>query len=125
MKRILALSALIAMPLVTGCGNTQSSSSLTPLNIVLLDSTKRAPTIAVDIFSNGETPKRPFKEIGEFSVEGGDHLDGLTLKLFVSEGKKIGAQAIVTEKHVSRVVQHGDFGRDTFCEFNAMAAVYE
>jgi len=124
MKRLLALSGLIAMPFVTGCGN-RLSDSLTQPRIVLLDTTKRAPTIAVDIFSKGETPKRPIKLIGELSVEGLENLDELALKMFVSEGKKMGAQAIITETRVTRVVQHGDFGRDTFCEFKARAAVYE
>jgi hypothetical protein len=117
-KRAPALSALVAMLLISGCSSRA-------LKAVVLDVTKRAPTERVDVFRNGETPQRRFKAIGEFSFEGKENEEEKALALFVSQGKKMGAQALMTEKHVSRFVQHGDFGRENFYLFEARAAVYE
>jgi len=116
---IKVISILAAVCLVLGC---------TPkgLKIVTLDRTKRAPTEKVDIFTKGEVPKRNIKDIAELSFDGGPgNTEEQALSLFVSEAKKSGAQAMVTEKPVSRAVQHGDFGRETFYVFKARIAVYE
>ena len=96
------------------------------LQIVMLDTTKRAPTEKVDIFTNSETPKRSIKDIAELSFDRGPGTtEQQALSLFVYEAKKRGAQVMVTEKPVSRAVQHGDFGRETFYVVKARVAVYK
>lgn len=113
------ISILAVVGLFLGC-------SPQGLKIVRLDTTKRAPTEKVDIFTNGETPKRSIKDIAELSFDRGPGTtEEQALSLFVSEAKKRGAQVMVTEKPVSRVVQHGDFGHETFYVFKARIAVYE
>ena len=116
------LSILACAGLFLGC-----TRNLAP-NIVIrdIDKTKRAPTESVDVFTHGETPKRDIKDIAEFSYEATfGNTEELALDYFIPEAKKRGAQLIMTESHVSHVVQHGDFGRETFYVVKARVAVYK
>ena len=116
---IKAMSTIAGVCLVLGCAPKG-------LKIVTLDRTKRAPTEKVDIFTSGEAPKRSIKDIAELSYEAGPGgTENQALSLFVSEAKKRGAQAVVTERPVSRRLQYGDFGSETFYMFKARIAVYE
>ena len=113
------ISILAGVGLFLGC-------SPKGLKILMLDTTKRAPTEKVDIFTNGEAPKRSIKDIAELSLDGAPGTtEEEALSVFVSEAKKRGAQVLVTENPAPRVVQHGDFGRETFYVFKARIAIYE
>jgi hypothetical protein len=113
------MSILAGVGLLLGC-------SAKGLKIVMLDTTKRAPTEKVDIFTSSETTKKSIKDIAELSLDGAPGTtEEEALKVFVSEAKKLGAQVLVTENPAPRVVQHGDFGRETFYVFRARLAIYE
>jgi hypothetical protein len=115
MKRISFL-AFVASVLVTGCASTDR---------VVFDTTKRAPTTAVDVFNPGESPKRAFKQIAELSFVGMREDELQALAHFVSEGKKMGSQAIICETPVPGQLRVGPFGATRLFVFKAKVVVYE
>jgi hypothetical protein len=111
---------------ILGCVGLFLGCAPKGLKIVMLDTTKRAPTQKLDMFTNGETPKGSVKAIAELSFDRGfETSDEHVLSLFVAEARKRGAQVLMAEKPVSRKVQHGDFGHEIRYVLKARIGVYE
>ena len=116
MKRV-ALLLLPIVVLVSGCASTDR---------VMLDGTKRVPTIYVDVYKVGEKPKHTYKEIARLSFMGKREDELKAMRHFVSEGKKLGAGGILlepTEDGGVRTVYGGGF--TTTFVFKATAIAYE
>jgi len=78
---------VVGLLLLAGC--------VTAPNNTVFDTTKRAPTTAVDIFREGRKPQKPYTEIGELSQEYFVGEDAVVMKGFVEAAKRRGADGII------------------------------
>jgi len=95
----------------------------------MLDSTKRPPTVSVDIYKTGEKPKRGYREIARMSFMGPREDELKAMRHFVGEGKKLGANGIILEPTEDGGMRGGfnmyGGGFKTTFVFKASAIVYE
>jgi len=64
---------------------------------VVTDPTPRAPTTAVDVYADGQTPTRSTKVIAELSMLGPREEELKARKRFLSQARAMGGQAILTD----------------------------
>jgi hypothetical protein len=86
MKRIALWSAVFLLGLFVGCATTDE---------VLLDTTHRFPSSMVDVYKDGRSPERPFKEIAELSFLGPREEELTAQKFFVERARKMGGDGIL------------------------------
>jgi len=123
MKQISTLIGLTALLVITGCAST---------NEIVSDSTKRPPTTSVDVFKEGRTPDRKFKEIAELSFLGPREDELRAQKFFMGRAQKLGGNGIIFsvipagEKGGGLFGPNGGgFGISTAWVFKGKVIVYE
>jgi hypothetical protein len=113
MKKLIQIVALCAL---VGCATHDK---------LMLDNTKRNPTTNVEIFKDGEMPKKQYKIIAELSYLGPKEVEYNALKEFVKEAQQMGGNGIVFYTE-----EAGDKGGGTIFQqhtfmFKAKVLVYE
>lgn len=108
MKRLSALISLTAIAMLSGCVTADQ---------VMLDNTKRAPTTSVEVFKDGNTPQKQYKQIAELSFLGPREEELRAQKRFVGEAQKMGGNAILFT-----VVEAGQKGGGSMWGFNQSTA---
>jgi hypothetical protein len=83
MKKLLQIVALCTL---VGCATHDK---------LVFDNTKRNPTTNVEVFKDGEMPKKQYKIIAELSYLGPKEVEYNALKEFVKEARQMGGEAIV------------------------------
>ena len=123
MKRINTLLALSALLLAAGCATTDE---------VILDSTPRAPTTSVDIYKDGKTPDRKYKEIAELSFLGPREEELRAQKRFIAQAQKMGGNGVLfavvpagQKGGGAFGASGGGFGFSTAWVFTGKVIVYE
>src|SRR5437763_12101118 len=106
--------------LINGCASTDR---------IILDATKRPPTINVDIYKAGDKPKRSFKEVAKLSFLGPRQDEFKAIRHFTSQAKKLGANGLLLEQTEDGGMK-GHFGRfggmfGTDFVFKSTAIIYE
>ncbi len=86
MKQIITLFALTALLVITGCASTDE---------IISDSTKRPPTVSVEVFKEGRVPDKKFKDIAELSYLGPREDELRAQKFFIGRAQKLGGSGII------------------------------
>lgn len=123
MKKIARLIALIAPLVVTSCAST---------NEIVSDSTVRPQTTSIEVFKEGRTPDRPYKEIAELSFLGPREDELRAQKFFIKRAERLGGNGIIFsvvpagEKGGGLFGPNGGgFGVSTAFVFKGRVIVYE
>ena len=119
MKRMNKYLALLTVAIITGCAST---------NEVVTDSATRHPTKAVDVFKDGNTPNRAYKQIGELSFLGPREDELRAEKYFISRAKKMGGDGILFNVVLAGQKSGGSmygFSSSTAWVFKGKVVVYE
>lgn len=86
MKRIIASLTLVPILLTVGCVTADK---------VVTDTTPRLRTTAVDIYKDGKTPDRKYKEIAELSFLGPREEELRAQKRFMHQAQELGGNGIL------------------------------
>ena len=116
MKRITVALGLVAIVILTGCASTDE---------IVLDSTKRTPTTAVDVFKDGRVPDRKFKEIAELSFLGPREDELRAQKRFIGQAKEMGGNGLIFTVDGGSVKGGGTLFQTVAYVFKGKIIVYE
>ncbi|MDB6030192.1 MAG: hcpC 1 [Verrucomicrobiales bacterium] len=111
-----ALIILAAVAVLTGCATTDK---------VVLDSSKRSPTTAVDVFKGKVGPTTGFKSIAELSFLGPREDELKATSYFIDEAKKLGGNGILFSVDYAGIKGGGTLFQTTAWVFKAKVIVYE
>ena len=116
MKPSFLIPILSLLLMLCGCASTSE---------VVLDNTKRPPTTSVEVFKDGKTPDRKFKQIAELSFLGPREDELRAQKRFVRQAQKMGGNAIIFR--IENAGQKGSFTvfQTTAYVFKANVIAYE
>lgn len=101
LKSITALLGLLAFVSSTGCVTADK---------VVMDSTPRTPTTAVDVFKDGRAPEKKFKAIAELSFLGPREEELRAQKRFILQAKELGGNGILFSVEPAGQKGGGAFG---------------
>jgi len=86
MNKIITSLALSLLVFGSGCVTADK---------IVLDSTPRQPTTAVDVFKDGKMPDRKYKEIAELSFLGPREEELRAQKRFIRQAQELGGNGIL------------------------------
>ena len=89
------------------------------------DGVKREPKAQIDVFSEGNKPTKPYKEIASFTERGNPEDESKFNGDFARRAKKIGADGLILKPGEAGGASYGPFGGGTFYIFRGIAFVYE
>lgn len=116
MKRIITSLTLVSLLVGSGCVTADK---------IVLDTAPRQPTTAVDVYKEGKTPDRKYKEIAELSFLGPREDELRAQKRFIRQAQELGGNGIPFA--VVPAGQKGPFGVgfSTAWVFTGKVIVYE
>jgi hypothetical protein len=94
------------------------------LAALLLHGCASAPRQRVELFRDGETPSRPFREISLFTDDGTLAEQGEIEQKMIKAARRAGADALIFEKLVRTGEELRGFGLATTYLYKARAVIY-
>lgn len=116
MKTVTTFLAILSILFANGCASSDQ---------VVLDSTKRPPTTAVEVFKDGRMPDRKYKEIAELSFLGPREDELRAERRFIGQARQMGGNGVIFSVVPAGMKGGGTVFQTVAWVFKGKVVVYE